>query len=201
MQSNLEQIKLSDVADALDPPQIRVDGWHVTNLIAEALAIAKGKRAEPFNPPENIMGLISMGRIWEPSVKPWLSQYAAMLGLDAVYGSRDEPLEMWKDDILGNLDAVLLDNGKAIAVVDMKYTMGKPDMTENFSSEKYLHQMKAYCSMMQCQEAWFLTLNIPKAGSLACNFYRQQLLFTKQEIQDTWKMILKTRDYLEAIGV
>jgi hypothetical protein len=200
MISSIERIELGEVADLLDPPQIRKGGWHVTNLIAEAIAISKGRRAPAFDPPENIWGLISMGRIWEPVVKPWLTQYAEMVGFDVVYGTQEKPLEAVKDEILGNLDAVLYSEDEVVAIVDMKFTMGKADMMLNTSREKYLHQMKAYCSMMGCTEAWFLTLNIPKGGGLSCDFYKQQFVFTQEEVDHTWTMIRKTKEYLESIG-
>lgn len=210
MKTTIEKISLGEVADVLDPPQIRKGGWHVTNLIGEGIAISKGKRADPFNPPENIWGLIHMGRIWEPASKPWLTEYCSMMGLTPEYGSQEEPLEAVWADVLGNLDAKMMDGEQCVAIADMKFTTGKSDITKNTSGEKYLHQAKAYCYMVsKAQEAlgfppvlefWFLVLSVPRSGALGCDFYLQKFFFTKQELKRTWDMIMDAKEYLESIG-
>jgi len=190
-----KEYSLAVVADSLDPPQIRKDTWHVTNLIAEGLAISQGKRAAPFTGDDS--GLMAMGRIWEPSVKPWLTEYCSYLGYTVEYATQDKPLETWLDgNILGNMDAKVWDGDRLVAIVDMKFTTGNPDFTQKHQN---MHQFKAYCYSEEVKEFWILILYVPHKGKPEARFYVDMLEFEQEELDATWQLITDTRTYLEKI--
>jgi len=220
-----KEYPLAVVADSLDPPQIRKDGYHVTNLIAEGLAISQCKRATPFTGDDS--GLMAMGRIWEPSARPWLSEYAGYLGYTVEYPTQDKPLETWiGGDILGNMDAKVWEGvcavcdglgfepgyrpildipcdkchstGKRlVAIVDMKFTTGNPDFTQKHQN---MHQFKAYCYAEGVKEFWILILYVSHKGKPEARFYVDVLEFEQEELDATWKLIVDTREYLEKVG-
>ncbi len=196
MKVTRKEYPLAVVADSLDPPQIRKPGFHITNLIAEGLAISQGKRAAPYTSDDS--GLMAMGRIWEPSARPWLSEYCSYLGYTVEYATQDKPLETWiDDDILGNMDAKVWDGDRLVAIVDMKFTTGNPDFTQKHQN---MHQFKAYCYSEGVKEFWILILHIPhpeKKGRPVAKFYVDVLEFEQEELDATWRFITDIRIYLE----
>ena len=193
MRVTRKEYSLAVVANVFDPPQVRKPGFHITNLIAEGLAIAAGKRATPFTGDDS--GLMAMGRIWEPSVKPWLTEYAGYLGYTVEYATRDKPLETWiGGNILGNMDAKVWEGDRLVAIVDMKFTTGNPDFTQKHQN---MHQFKPYCYSEEVTEFWILILHIPHKGKPEARIYVDVLEFEQEELDATHKFILDTREYVE----
>lgn len=194
----IQQVKypVATVADALDPPQIRKGGWHMTTLIYEGLALAKGQRRTPYDAADE-HGLMALGRIWEAVARPWLEEYCNLLGYTVQFPTQEEPLETWCEDILGNMDGIIWDGERKVAIVDMKMTTGNPDMTQK---PNYMHQFKAYCYSEGVSEFWCLILHIPKRGAPGAHFYHDIYHYSEAEKQATWSLITNAKRILEEMG-
>jgi len=181
---------LSEVSDILDPHEVRDPGYHVTDLIRVAGQMAKGKsvEGEPFV--EN--NLMSWGRIWEAAVRPWTKNYCGKLGLGTEFGIKRE-----KDGIIANLDGRCKFPGffDTFAVIEMKATtIRDPDPTQNWERD---HQARSYCYIENTTLAWFLILH---GTSRPPDFqpYLYQVEYEQWELNETWEMILRMRDYMNA---
>ena len=75
--------------------------WHVSNLLQSGHLIAKGDvRYHEYE--GEILGIMSLGRVWQVVVDHYLTHYAVNLG-----GFYTPDIESVKDDILGSLDGVM----------------------------------------------------------------------------------------------
>jgi len=173
----------------LDPHQIRDPGYHVTDLIWVAGQMAKGKsvKREPFE--EN--NLMSWGRIWEAAVRPWTRDYCAKFGLGVEFGVKRD-----RDGIIANLDGRCRFPGSpTFAVIEMKATTVRdPDPTKHWERD---HQARSYCYIENTTLAWFLMLH---GTSRPPDFqpYLYQVEYEQWELNETWEMVLRMRDYMDA---
>ncbi len=180
---------LSEVSDILDPHPVRDPGYHVTDLIWVAGQMAKGKpvEREPFK--EN--NLMSWGRIWEAAVRPWTEDYCSKFGLETEFEIKQE-----KDGVLANLDGSRRFPGSpTFAVIEMKATtIRDPDPTKHWERD---HQARSYCYIENTTLAWFLMLHgTSRPPDLQPYLY--QVEYEQWELNETWEMVLRMRDYMES---
>ncbi len=188
-------IPLSDIASQFDPHLPRTPGYHVTDLIRAQERMVKGKAIEEEGEfVEN--GLMSWGRIWEASARPWLVEYCWALGFHFLPSQ-----ERVVDGLIGNLDGTTISrnsnyrNEQTFAVIETKATTGNPDP---HTKPNWIAQVKAYCYMENTTLAWFLVLHAPRGGAPDYRCYLHQVQFTKEELSEHWQSLQGTRDYLEA---
>lgn len=180
---------LSEVSDILDPHPIRDPGFHVTDLIRVAAQMSKGKSIEREDFKEN--NLMSWGRIWEAAVRPWTKNYCAKFGMKIEFEIKRE-----RDGILASLDGrcKFPDSLHTFAVIEMKATTVRdPDPTQNWERD---HQARSYCYIENTTLAWFLMLH---GTSRPPDFqpYLYQVEYEQWELNETWEMILRMRDYMQ----
>lgn len=188
---------LGDIADILDKPRPRTKGWHITDLQKAADYISRGKDVPNggWGDIEDTQGLMALGRIWEASVRKWIDQRLALpMGLHLA-SSREIPL----DGILATPDGEIKHMGTTVAVVEMKATTTRSHSPGD--KLNWLGQVKAYCHMLNVTQVWFVVLHMPRNAAPEASVYWHILNFKKQEIDENWKMLSGTRDYLENKGI
>ena len=187
---------LANVVDLLDPPQIRTPGHHVTNLIYAADALSKGKPIRDDGPIVDDTGMMALGRLWEASVREWVQGYVDSLDLHVAHS-----IPVVIDGIAGNLDGLVGDvHGNYLAVIETKLTTSSKNITPS-NNWNWMCQVKAYCHMVGVDQAWFPLLYIPHQGKPEARFSLWIETFTQQEIEENWRMLVNTKNYLEGLKV
>ncbi len=186
---NLEQVAdLCAIGMKRKPPTPRNrEAWHVSNLLQSGHLIAKGDvRYHEFVGEPN--GLMSWGRLWEFCVDHYLSHYAVNLG-----GFYVPDVESIRDDILGSLDGLLwlpdLGLGWAVCETKLRFTLNREIPLS------HLQQVRAYCYLAEtdlvCYVSGHITSRPPEAQA------RMRIIkLTEQSIQETWRGIVNTKEYL-----
>lgn len=191
-----ETIDLERVADLCaigvkrKPPTPRdYSKWHVSNLLQSATRIAKGD-IQYYEYEGEPKGIMSMGRIWEAVVDRYLTDYALSKG-----GVYVPDMEQEKDGILGSLDGVmwLPDLGWLVCETKLRFTLsGEIPLS-------HLQQVRAYCYLAETDLVCYVSGHLssrPPTASATVRIIR----LTQQSIDETWEMIVNTRDYLLSQG-
>ena len=169
---------IEGLADLLAPSNPRDETKpHVSSLIAKILGDKDNDR------PQNVINIMSLGRIWEEAVM------RPAVEAECVIFTPNVSIE--RDGIIGTLDGV------AHTDTDSYVWECKTRWTRYHAPEehpRWLYQVKAYCYMMRMNKAWLTVLHLstrpPNAES-----YWHELEFTDQQLAENWQMIVNARDY------
>lgn len=172
------------------PPEPRDRSvWHVTNLIDSARLVSRGENCYWEGSDPN--GIMSMGRIWEACIDLYLADYADRRG-----GLYSPDLVLDEDGIVASLDGILFTNdfGSAVTETKLRFTMN-PEIPM-----KHLQQVRAYCHLAKTDLVYYVSGHLSSAPPMASARMRV-IRLTKQSIEETWEMIVNTKDYLVECGV
>lgn len=186
-------LDMVETANTLDPPLERDNTKpHVSQLIELANQVA-GQRPRSID--ETGAAMMSMGRLWELIARPLVTKLAAVSRLDF---EQSPVLEL--EDIIGSLDGRLWDYGTGkikdgtatlMAVVEFKCRFTQPsDPLENW---RWMAQVKAYCKMSGCKEAWILVLYLPR-GEPKPAIALHLLEFDQLALDENWRMLLNVKE-------
>ena len=180
---------LDAAVEILDPSPPRAEGYHVTDLIRAGEQVIKGKN--PDETEEYPEGLAAMGKLWEYSIRSYIHQRAK--GMQAHF---DPQRVVEKDGIHGSLDGMLLfpPGTRKPSVVEIKCRFAPP--SSPLDNHRWMAQCKAYCYMVGMNEVWMPILYLPHSPPRAI-FHTYSILFSVQEIEENWAMLLNTKRYLE----
>ncbi len=163
--------------------------WHVSNLLQSGHLIAKGDiRYHEYK--GEILGIMSMGRIFESAIDCYLAHYAVNLG-----GFYTPDVESIKDDILGSLDGImwLPDLGWMVCETKLRFTLnGEIPLS-------HLQQVRAYCYLAETDLVCYISGHITSKPPTAQARMRIVRL-TEQSIQETWRGLVGAREYLIGQG-
>lgn len=163
--------------------------WHVSNLLQSGHLIAKGDvRYHEYE--GEILGIMSMGRIFETSMDCYLTDYAIQQG-----GFYTPDVESVKDDILGSLDGImwLPDIGWLVCETKLRFTLnGEIPLS-------HIQQVRAYCYLAGTDTVCYVSGHItskPPTAQARMRIFR----LTEQSIQETWQGLKNTKEYLAGQG-
>lgn len=167
---------------------------HVTNLLESAKLIAKG--TPKYHEYEGeILGIMSLGRIWEVAIDCYLTKYAVDQG--GVYWP---DMDMIVDGVIGSLDGVMLRMRNAIL---SEYVVCETKLRFTANGEippSHLAQMRAYCHLASTDLAIYtsghITARPPDARAIM-----SVIKFTQESIAETWQGIISTKNYLGSLGL
>lgn len=190
MSLTTEILSLPEAANLWDEPQPRdADHWHVTDLINEAAKVINPKYHYPDDHTEN--GIMALGRIWECAIRPYVEDKAVSEGYKF-----SRQVIVSRDDVIGTTDGILepkSHKGKR-KVVEIKSRHSSPaDPTHHW---RWMAQVKAYCAITGCTEAWMPVLYLPKSPPDAV-LLLHRLKFTDKEIDDWWTILLSVKESLD----
>jgi len=192
---------LSDAIDLIDPPQVRLPGYHVTDLIRAAITISRGDTPKKSGPLVDDTGMMSLGRMWEAVVRPYSRVHCERLGLEYQGPEPDnDMLRRERDGILANLDGLALKNGKSVAVIEAKLTTSAKNSNPT-SYYNWMAQVKAYCYMEGVRQAWFPLCYLPRSGAPMVVTKVWLVSFEQHEVDENWQMLVNTKEYLIKEGI
>ena len=189
---NLEQVAdLCAIGMKRKPPTPRdFEKWHVSNLLNAGHEITRGNIVYPEYEGK-ILGIMSMGSIWETVIDIYLTHYAVQQG-----GFYTPDVESVKDDILGSLDGLmwLPELGWMVCETKLRFTLNGD------IPGKHLQQVLAYCYLadtdLVCYVSGHLSSRPPTAEA------RMRIMrFTGQGIEENWQGIANTKACLEEHGI
>ena len=191
-----ETIDLERVADLCavglkrKPPTPRdYSKWHVSNLLQSANKIARGEIV--YHEYEgHPLGIMSLGRIWESALDCYLADYAVSRG-----GVYIPDVEQEQDDVLGSLDGLmwLPELGWMVCETKLRFTLnGEIPLS-------HLQQVRTYCYLAKTDLVCYVSGHLSSRPPTARAEMRI-IRLTQQSIEETWGMIVNTRDYLLGQG-
>jgi hypothetical protein len=133
---------------------------------------------------------MSFGSLWEGCIDHYLTGYAANLG-----GFYTPDIESDADDILGSLDGVmwLPDSapvpGWMVCETKLRFTLNEEIPLT------HLQQVRAYCHLAETDIVCYVSGHItskPPAAQARMRIFR----LTKQSIEECWRGIVNTKNYL-----
>ena len=185
----------------------RAVGWHISSLNKAAREIVKGKAIDPEyyycsedSPDMDGLideipeGILDWGNIWEAACRPALADIARdKFGLLAT-----GPRQIIKEGIVANADALIVhpSSEQVIAVAECKFRF--THNTDPLNMEDWIRQIKAYCYVWETNMVWMPVANVrnsPPGGK--SRIY--MLMFTNQEINENWQMLINVKDYMEEL--
>jgi len=137
-----------------------------------------------------ILGIMSLGRVWQTVVDHYLTHYAVNLG-----GFYTPDVESVKDDILGSLDGVmwLPDLGWMVCETKLRFTLnGEIPLS-------HLQQVRAYCHLAETDLVCYVSGHISSRPPTAQARMRI-IRLTEKSIDECWQGIAMTKDYLIGQG-
>ncbi len=196
-----QPIDIEDVANVLavnvavgmkrkPPPPRNKAAWHVTNLIESAKLISQGDNQyyEFDGPP---LGIMSMGRVWESAIDCYLARYAARHN-----GIYVPDVEQEEDGIVASLDGMihLPDTGWMVCETKLRFSLNDE------IPMKHLQQVRAYCHLAKTDLVCYVSGHIDTRPPTVTATTRV-IRLTQQSIEETWQMLVNTRDYLVKLGI
>ena len=141
--------RLAHAVGGTAPP--RAVGWHLSALLKASDELSRGREVDPWDywcseeqsdgGEEPLPGLFSMGNLWEAAARPALKDYfQAKFGL-MVTG----PVQLEREGIIANADALALGQGKIAGIVEMKFRFSAD--TSAAKQDGWMRQAKGYCHM------------------------------------------------------
>jgi len=172
------------------PPTPRnFDCWHVSNLLQSGHLIAKGDvRYHEYD--GKILGIMSLGRLFETNIDCYLTHYATNLG-----GFYTPDVESVKEGILGSLDGImwLPDMGWMVCETKLRFTLNSEIPLS------HLQQVRAYCHLAEtdivCYVSGHITSRPPEAQA-RMRIFR----LTDRSIQECWQGLVNTKEFLIGKG-
>ncbi len=168
--------------------------FHVTNLIESAKSITQGDVSyREFQGP--IPGIMSFGRIWETAVDHYLLDYSTKYG-----GVYSPDVEREQDDIIASLDGIML--LPSLGLDYHGWLVCETKLRFSVSDEipmKHLQQVRAYCYLANTDLVCYVSGHIG-ARPPVVQAQLRVIRFTRQSINETWEMLVKTKDYLVVNG-
>lgn len=181
----------STMADLAVPSQAhgkRLPGWHVTDLIRHAWAIA-GNKVQEYG--GDTLGLAAMGRLWEGMVRHYL------LGLEEYEFVPDVQSE--RDGVVGNWDGYLVHKGTGRLIIqETKLKFSWPKAPADYPME--MHQVKAYCKMAGTLSVIMVVGALTSKPPQFTVEWRE-IEWTQEEVDSTWALLLGAKTYLEGKGI
>jgi hypothetical protein len=165
--------------------------WHVSNLLKAADDISRGRDQNLYASGGSPNGIMSMGRIWESVVDVWLRDFAAVNS-----GNYVPNVTLECDDIVASLDGMLYlpTVGMAVSETKLRFTVNRE------IPSRHLQQIKCYCHCLETRLVQMVVGHIT-SNPPAVTARLITLSLTAQEIAETWQMVLKTKEYLQRLGV
>lgn len=197
---------LDYIADAQKAAPPRAEGYHLTSLIRASGLIARNKPVDPddfwyfTHGPESmdegideqILGMMSMGKVWEEACRAAFCQRMAVLGL-VVSGPDQAEL----DGVWASVDGLVYQSGVSlVAIQECKFRFVHP--TDPRDNHAWMAQTKGYCKVYGTLSVWMPIANLTtRPPSASSRIYA--INFTQQEVDENWDMVVKTRAYLEQL--
>lgn len=195
-----EPIDVSLIADLAaigmerKPPTPR-DGskWHVTSLLRAGQQIARGNTgySDDSPVPDNVRSCGHLGRIWETVIDCYLTHYADRQG-----GIYIPDVESVTDGVIASLDGLLWlpELGWMVSETKLRFSL-REDIPLN-----HIQQVRAYCHCAStdivCYTSGHISTTPPTVRARRCIFR-----LTERSIEECWRGIINTRDYLVSQGI
>ena len=200
---------LGDVADWMNTAGPRTEGYHLTSLIRASKLIAKGLPVNPddfyYRVPEHgiraeedwdemTLSMMNMGRIWEETSRGPFKERLQRLGMWTT-----PPTQSEKDGVAVNADGLIYTEASPpalVAIQEAKFRFARPHDPRNNSD--WMGQCKGYCKVFGCLSVWMPICFIQTRPPLV-ESHIYMVNFTQREVDENWRMITKTREYLERL--
>jgi len=175
------------------PPASRdFSRFHDTNLLDSAQSILKGDNTY-HQPTAAPVGIMSLGRIWESVADVWLSDYARSQG-----GFFTPNVMSECDNIVASLDGLIYlpnvyPDQPMVAETKLRFT------TSDEIPDRHERQIGCYCIMAGTCYAAYCRLQIGARPPIA-SAELIVLHFSHLWLNDVWKSVVATREFLESIG-
>ena len=163
--------------------------WHVSNLLESAYQISKGNAVyhEYQGRPKGIM---SLGSLWEMLADVYLDWWAVERG-----GAYIPNVTMKKDDVIASLDGMILGTEAGMMTeTKLKFSMNK--------DVPFRHKQQVHCygAISGVKTVVFCILGLNTRPPEAAGRLEVYDL-TERTIQETWEMVIKTKEYLVSLGL
>lgn len=163
--------------------------WHVSNLLKSAKLISKGEyRYHEFE--GEVLGIMSMGRIWEAVADVMLRDYA-----ESARANYLPKVAMGESGILASLDGLMVfKDGNRVVETKLRFT-ARTDVPFD-----HLQQTACYCHLAGTTTVMMPVLHLTSNPPAATG----EVVFLELDsgfVADTWNLVLQTKELLESRGL